>query len=219
MVRGLLAHAPGHGAVFRDGVFQQVAHHDILVHIPVLVGGQIVVNFPEGFRAIVVVGVDDGEGAVHHVPSRQSGVSGAPGLLALLRNGIALRQVLLELVGVADVHGPGHPFADAALEVLLDLGLDDEDHRLEARPAGVVDGVVDDHLVVLAHRVQLLEPAVAAAHASGHDDQNRLFAHHLPSPLYPLGLEDCHFQEEAHMSSMPYPASQPSSSLAFTGSA
>ena len=38
-------------------------------------------------------------------------------------------------------------------------------------------------------------------------------------PLYPLGLVDCHFQEEAHISSMPYLAAQPSSSLALAGSA
>ncbi len=104
-------------------------------------GGEVAVNLPEGLGAIVVVGVDDGEGAVHHVPGGQGGVGGAPGLPALLRNAVALRQVLLELVGVADVHGLGYPVADAALEVLFDLGLDDEDHRLKARPAGVVDGV------------------------------------------------------------------------------
>ena len=38
-------------------------------------------------------------------------------------------------------------------------------------------------------------------------------------PLYPLGLADCHFQEEAHISSIPSLASQPSSSRALAGSA
>ena len=38
-------------------------------------------------------------------------------------------------------------------------------------------------------------------------------------PLYPLGFSDCHFQEEAHMSSIPNLASQPSSSRALAGSA
>ena len=185
-------------------------------------GGQIAVNFPEGLGAIVVVGVDDGEGAVHHLPGGQGGVGGAPGLLPLRRDGVALRQVLFQLVCVADVHGFGYPVADAALEVLLDLGLDDEDHRLKARPAGVVDGVVDDKLAVVSHGVQLFKAAVPAAHAGSHDDQDWLF-HFLspyPSyPLYPLGFMDCHFQEEAHISSMPSSAVQPSSSRALAGSA
>ena len=39
------------------------------------------------------------------------------------------------------------------------------------------------------------------------------------APLYPSGFMLCHFQLEAHISSIPYCASQPSSSLALRGSA
>lgn len=66
--------------------------------------------------------------------------------------------------------------ADGGLEVGLDLVLDDEHHGLEARAAGVEDGIVDDELAVAAHRVDLLEAAVAAAHAGGHNNEYR-FVH------------------------------------------
>ena len=42
--------------------------------------------------------------------------------------------------------------------------------------------------------------------------------HHTPSS-YPFGFMLCHFQEEAHISSIPYSACQPSSARALDGSA
>ena len=163
------ADAPGHGAVLGDGVLQQVAHHHVLVHVPVRVGAQVVVDELIGLGAVVVVGVDDGEGSVHQLPGGQGGLGGAPGLGALWRHGVARGQVVLTLEGVLHVHHLRHPVADAGAEIGLDLLLDDEDHGFEPGPAGVVDGVVDDELSVVSHGVQLLEAAVPAAHAGGHD--------------------------------------------------
>ncbi len=73
------------------------------------------------------------------------------------------------------VHAALNTGTDAGLEIRLNLVLDDEHHRLEPGPPGIVDGVVQNHLPVAAHRVHLLQPAVAAAHACGHNDQYRLF--------------------------------------------
>ncbi len=198
MVRRLLADAPGHGAVLGHGVLQQVAHHGVLVDIAVGVDAEVVVDLLEGLGAVVIVGVDDGEGAVHHAPGRQGRLGGAPGLGPIRRGGVALRQVVPQLVDVLHVHALLQAAAHPLLEVRLDLRLDDEHHRLKPRPAGIVDRVVQDHLIVVPHRVQLLESAVAAAHAGSHDDQYWFLVHffallirspplrglHLPSILY-----------------------------------
>ena len=39
-----------------------VAHHGVLIHRAIGVGAQVVVNLLVRFRAVVVVGVDNGEG-------------------------------------------------------------------------------------------------------------------------------------------------------------
>ena len=62
-----------------------------------------------------------------------------------------------------------------------DLVLDDEDDRLEACTAGVVQGIIHDDLTAGTHRVDLLHAAVAAAHAGSHDHQDR-FIHVLSPP-------------------------------------
>ena len=74
-----------------------------------------------------------------------------------------LHKRLLE--GVLHVHHPGHAVADGGFESLFDLVLDDEDDRLEACAAGVVQGIIHDDLTAGTHRVDLLHAAVAAAHA------------------------------------------------------
>ncbi len=170
MVLRLLTDPPGHGAVLRHGVFQQVAHHGVFIQLPVRVIAEIIEDLPECLRTVVVVGVDDGEGSLHHAPGGQGRLGGAPGFGPLRRNGITLRQVLLELVDVFHIHALLQPLSHQGLEVLLDFRLDDEYHRLKPRPAGVIDGVIQNYLPVVPHRVQLLESAVAAAHPGGHND-------------------------------------------------
>ena len=138
-------------------------------------GGQIVVDLLEGFGAVVVVGVDHGEGCVDHITGGQDGMAGAPGLGAAFRHGIALRQVVQVLIGIAHVHNFGQPVADGFLEGVLDLVLDDEHDGLKARAACVVSGIVDDDLAVVTHRVDLLQAAVPAAHTCCHHHKNRFF--------------------------------------------
>ena len=97
----------------------------------------------------------------------------AEGLHAALGNGVALGQLGQFLIGVLYVDDLGETLTDGGLEGLLNLVLDDEDHRLKAGALGVINGIVDDQLAVVAYRVKLLQSAVAAAHTGGHNDQNR----------------------------------------------
>ncbi len=75
------AHAPGDAAVLGEGLPQAVAYHGVLEAVgTVRVMGQIVVQDPECLGAVVVVGVDDGKGAVDQMAGRQHRVGGSPGL-------------------------------------------------------------------------------------------------------------------------------------------
>ena len=100
-------------------------------------------------------------------------MAGAPGLDTALRDGKACGQLVQLLERVFHLHRLGHPLADGCFEGVLDLMLDDKDHRLKACAAGIVKGIVHDDLTIGAHRVDLLHAAVAAAHASRHDHQYR----------------------------------------------
>ena len=79
-VRRFLADAPGHVAVFRYGVLKQVAHHGVFIAaFQVRVAHQIVVDLLEAVGAVVIIGIDDGEGAVYELPGCQDRLSCAPG--------------------------------------------------------------------------------------------------------------------------------------------
>ena len=175
------ADAAGDAAIFGNGVLEQVAHHAVVVDLAVGVSGEVIVDDLERLRAVVVVGIDDGEGAVDVGLCGQHRVAGTPGLHAALGDGVALGQLIQLLEGVLHVHHPGHAVADGSFESLLDLVLDDEDDRLEACAAGVVQGIIHDDLTAGTHRVDLLHAAVAAAHAGSHDHQDR-FVHVLSPP-------------------------------------
>ena len=116
-------------------------------------------------------------------------MGGAPGLGTSLGDGVPLGQVGQLLEGVLHVDDLGQAVADSGFEGVLDLMLDDENHRLKSCPAGVVDGIVDDELAVVAHGVDLLQTTVTASHTGGHNDQNRLIHIICSSPSYDgLGL-------------------------------
>ena len=170
------AYAAGHAAVLGDSVPEQIAYHAVVVIAAVLVGGQVIIHHPEGLRAVIIIGIDDRKRAVDEVLCSQNGVAGAPGLDTALRHGKACGQLIQLLEGVFHVHGLGYTLADGCLESILDLMLDNKDHRLKACAAGIVKGIIHDHLTVRPHRVDLLHAAVAAAHASRHDHQYR-FVH------------------------------------------
>ena len=186
------AYAAGHAAILGDSVPEQIAYHAVVVIAAVLVGGQVIIHHPEGLRAVIIIGIDDCKRAVDEVLCRQNGVAGAPGLDTALRHGKACGQLIQLLEGVFHVHGLGYTLADGCLESILDLMLDNKDHRLKACAAGIVKGIIHDHLTVRPHRVDLLHAAVAAAHASRHDHQYR-FVHirFLPCSGRSCGRNSC----------------------------
>ena len=142
--------------------------------------GQIVVQHPEGFRAVIVVGVDDREGTVDTVSGGQHGMGSAPGLDPAVRDIQALRQVFQALEGIAHRHAPADPIAYRPAEVGLHLPGDDENDGLKPGAPGVKNGIVDQTLSAAAHAVHLLQAAVPAAHSGGQDDQNRFLHRYLP---------------------------------------
>ena len=101
-------------------------------------------------------------------------------LFASLGRGQTLRQVIERLIGVIDLHEAARLAADGLLERLVQLGADDEHHALEAGAVRVVDRVIQNDLTVRTDGVDLLEAAVARAHACRHNDQNR-FIHMFSS--------------------------------------
>ncbi|MPM79982.1 hypothetical protein SDC9_127025 [bioreactor metagenome] len=74
--------------------------------------------------------------------------------------------------------------ADDIVKVLLNLAVDDEDDLLKACLQRVIERIVHDDFAVAANGVDLLEPAVAAAHSCCHDNESRFL--HIQSPLKTL---------------------------------
>ena len=163
IVRG--ADAPGHAAVIGDGFVQPVAHHAVAAGVGG--GGEEVENGLEGRLAVVVVGVDHGEGRIPHLLSgADHRVAGAEGLDSSLGDGVASGELVEFLIGIANLHGTlGQPYAYGGHEVLPD-GLLDEDHRrAEAGLVGVINGIVQNGLPMGTNRVDLLEPTIPTAHS------------------------------------------------------
>ena len=118
-------------------------------------GGQVVVDFLKGLGAVVVIGVDDGEGPMDQTAGGHDGMTGAPGLGAPVGDGVSGGHIGQLLKGVFHRHVPGQAVADGGVKGVFQLRLNDEHHGFKARAAGVKDGVVDDQLTVRAHGVDL----------------------------------------------------------------
>ena len=168
-----LTDAAGDGAVLGECVSETEADHREFGYAWV---GDIeeLGEAAEGVSAVEIVGVDDGEGAVHDATGAPDGVAGAPGFHAVRRRSEAGWEVVGLLKGVADFEAGvgGVARADAGAEGFLEVTADDEDDLGKAGLAGVVNGVVEDGLAAGAERVHLLEAAVAAAQAGGEDDES-----------------------------------------------
>ena len=83
------------------------------------------------------------------------------------RNRKAIRQAIQGLIGVFDVHAAAQAVGDAFVKVLLQLGLDDADHLVKPRADGVVNGIVDQKMILRIHGGNLLQTAIAAAQPGG----------------------------------------------------
>ena len=169
-----LADAPGDIPALRQRAGEGVAHHGVFRPRPGL--AEEGADGLHGLPAVVVVGVDDGEGAVDLPGGAQDGLPCAPGLGPPGGDGEALRELVQGLVCA----GQGHVGADMAPEAILKIPghllLDDADDLSEAGADGVIDGVVHDEVSAVVHRRHLLQTAEAASHPGGHDDKSR-FGH------------------------------------------
>ena len=168
----LRADAARHAAVCRDGVAQAEAHHGIRPlgarH------GEKIIQQAVGLDAVIIIGIDNGERPVNLGRSAQHGMGRAPRLRAARRHGIARRQRVELLIGIAHVERRGHGRADAFTKLLGRVLLDDEHDLAEARAVSVKERIVQQKMAVLVHGRRLLRPSKAAAHAGGHDDQTGL---------------------------------------------
>ena len=164
-----------------DGIAQQIAHHAPVGLLTILCLAQGIVNGLVSSLAVVIVGVDHSEGsAVDLLGSAEHGVAGAPGLgTPDFGNGHALRQHLgLLLISVTDLHGtffqaPAYHFH----KILTDGFFNNDNGRFKTGFVGIVQGVVQDGFALAAHRIDLLQSTVAAAHTGGHNNKNRFFRH------------------------------------------
>jgi len=113
----------------------------------------------------VVVGIGDHKGTVEERRRHQDRLPGAPRLAPVIGPGETLGQRIELLAGVKDLGAGGR----AAIHVLPDLGLglaaDHDHHPPESRVHRVEDRVVHQGRPAGAHRIELLEPAVAGADA------------------------------------------------------
>ena len=167
------AHAARDIPVFGNGIAHAVPDHGVLALRHRL--GKKIIERAECPRAVKIVGVDDGERAVDHVPAGAHGVRRAPGLFAPFGNGEPLRHIVRRLEHILHVHPALHMAADDGAEIRLAFLFDDEHDLAEARLVSVVQREVHDDLAVVAYGRDLLEPAEAAAHTGGHDNKRRVF--------------------------------------------
>ena len=104
-------------------------------------------------------------------------MNGAEGPGPSLRNGVEsgdggkVLKGVFHLYGGAVQSGPAAEIAAAILHHFPHLRLDDEDHLAEARPEGVVDGVLHQNFPMGADAVHLLISAIAGAQARRHNHQ------------------------------------------------
>ena len=98
---------------------------------------------------------------------------GAPRLDAPFGDAVSLGQAVELLVDILHVENLLHALANAGLEIVLDLMLDDEAHLAETGTVCVEHRVVDDGVTHLVHGGYLLESAEAAAHSGGEDHKCR----------------------------------------------
>ena len=129
------------------------------------------------FLSIVVVRVDDGEGAVDQAVAGQNGLAGAKGFLSSCRLYKAAGKRIHGLEGIGHFHAPlcadlFDPFSDNFHEILFNIPADHKYDLVKAGFHGVIDGIIHDDLSVYAHGLQLLDAAAESGSDSGcHNDQ------------------------------------------------
>ena len=177
-----LAQPPGDTAVFGQCVFEDKARHAEGI-VRMVLAEEIMDGGIDAF-AVVVVGVDDGKGAVDQLLGGQHRLAGAPGLGAALgketgniRQGLEAVAHLHALLGADRLDA----VADDLPEVLFNVFADDEYDLIEARGNGIVNGVVHNDVPGAVNAGQLLDAATKPTADTGcHDNESSFFQEESP---------------------------------------
>ena len=121
-------------------------------------------------RSVKIVSIDDRKGLVDRVGGHQNCVQRAPRLVAAGRDGKPLRKFIEFLKDVFDRDMSFKPCTDGLLEHLLNVLADNEHDLAESGAECVVDRIVDDGFTTRADWIDLLEAAIAVAHAGGQNE-------------------------------------------------
>ena len=100
----------------------------------------------------------------------------SPGLYPSLRDLKAFRNLVQLLEYIFHLHVPAYPVPHTLAEILLVFLLNDENDLFKSRAVRVIHGKINDLVPLRIHRIDLLEPAVAASHTCRQNYQYR-FVH------------------------------------------
>ncbi len=130
--------------------------------------------------SIEIVGIDHRKRLMDGVFRHQHRLRRAPRFCPSLRHFEALRNLVKFLEHVINRRVLLESGADGVLEWLFDVLADHEHNFSKTRAQGVKNRVVHQGLATRAYRINLLQAAVTAAHACGHDKESWL-GHLYPS--------------------------------------
>ena len=173
MIGADFANTASHGAVLAQRLVQTVSGHGEMrrfgrgIHV-----GEEVAEVTERFRAVKVVGIDRGKRRIDGLARAPDRVGRAPWLGASGRRREAGRKIVELLESVADGDLSFVARADLRAKVFLDIAADEENHAVKSGPHGVMHRIIEEGFSAGPDGIQLLESAVAAAHAGGEDKES-----------------------------------------------
>ena len=167
------ADAAGDVAVLRNGILQVIGNHGSPVRC-IAHPLQGISHGSESVLAVIVVGVDDGEGLVNLILCAHDGVHRAVGLGTLGRGNETAGKGIIFLIGVGDLHLFGDLVADHFTEHLVHTAADDKNHLIKTGFDGIIDGVFHQDFTVGANAVHLFVTAVTGSESSCHDQKRRI---------------------------------------------
>ena len=139
-----------------------------------MVAAEIIVDLLIDALAVVIVGVDDGEGGINELLGGKHGLTGAPGFGPSFGQGAGDVRQGLEAVAYLYTVGKAErldPIADDLPEIFLDILADNKENLVKSCLDGVVDGVIHNNMAGSVYAGQLLDAAaVPAADARRHND-------------------------------------------------
>src|ERR1700749_1959742 len=121
--------------------------------------------------SIEVVGVDHREGLMNGIGCHQNGVCCAPWLRATRLQNVAGHELSNFLKDILDRDTSFIARSNHFFKRLFDFLADDEYDSVETGTASVINRVVHERLAVWSDGINLLQTAIAAAHARGQNEK------------------------------------------------